>query len=172
MSILTRFSEILTQEQIECAIHPPTTEVPQEVLLIALGVDSHQREQTIQVTAQEQMLDINPSQSNTQYYRVQFYYTFPFPISETAFMQVNSLVLFLNHHFDFPGIEVDELYNQLSYRYVWMTTQNIDNKLFISVIGMISLMIELFSVPLEKVANGTATFNDLLEEMMHNKKDF
>ncbi|MBA3723227.1 MAG: hypothetical protein H0W88_12615 [Parachlamydiaceae bacterium] len=165
--MLKQIQIILDQEKFECSLINATEESPQDHLIIFLGTDGKNREKILEITAQEQILNPEKKPSARTYYRIQFKYLFPFQVKDEAFNQVAGLVLFLNQQVDFPGLELNELENMISYRYVWLTKGgSVDSMLVLSIIGIIRLLLELFSESLERLAEGQATFNELLEEII------
>lgn len=168
--MLKKIQSFLEQEKFECSILQATDELPYDRLLIFLGLDSQKREQILEITAQEQVFKPEADAKKGQphgYYRIQFQYLYPFAVEDTALNQVGSLILFLNQMSDFPGLELNELENQVSYRYIWLTkASGIDAPLILSIVGIIKLTLELFTASIERLAEGKATFNELLKEVI------
>lgn len=166
--MLKTIQQQLEQAHVNCAYYEPTTEIPFDRILVLLGQDNQQREQIVEITAQEQSLNFeNTSPASTPVYRIQFQLLFPFTVEDLATSQMASLLLFINRLLDFPGLELDELDNQIYYRYVWLTKkQKIDVALILSILGIIVLVLQLFTPAIEAIANGTSTFNELLEEII------
>src|SRR5262249_42511673 len=101
------------------------------------------------------------------FFRVQFQVGLPFNIQPSASGQVASLICYLNRLVELPGFEINEIDLQVFYRYVLMYgEEKFNKKLFISIVGYIMLLIELFGSSLEKIAEGKITFNDLLQQII------
>lgn len=167
--MLRHIQSLLEKEQLECSLVNGTEQSPTDHLLVFLGVDPNtNQEQILEITAQEQALDTKPTKSHSkEYFRIQFHYFFPFPIDDLALNQVGSLLHFLNQTLDFPGLELNELENRISYRYVWLTKGNhIDSTLLICIISVIKFILTLFSGSIERLATGKTTFNELLKEII------
>jgi hypothetical protein len=168
--MLNQIQDILEQEKMDCSLYPATEELPIARLLVFLGNDNQKREQILEISAQQQPFQLKSEESQApsdDYYRIQFHFIFPFKAIDMALPQVASLALFLNQSLDFPGLELNELENQISYRYVWLVKQNgVDSKLVMTIIGIILFFSDLLAPLLERVANGSATFNDLLKEII------
>ncbi len=167
--MLNHIQAILEQEKFSCVLYPATEQPSPARLLVFLGNDYKKREQILEITSQEQQLHKNLTEypSLTPYHRLQFRILFPFEVKEAALNQVASLILFLNQLLDLPGLELNELNNQVSYRYVWLVKEEgIDAKLVLSLVGTILLIMELFTQMIEYLADGTTTFNELLEEVI------
>lgn len=168
--ILKKVENFLSEEGLNAVLVPASEEVPYERILLFLGVDSKGRERFLEMTAQEQIL----SQSlpghhidRKSYHRVQFKSTLPFTIDDLALSQVGSLLHFLNGRLDFPGFELNELDNQVSFRYILLThEEGLDFTLLSTLIGMFTLFIESFAPCIERLAEGNMTFNDLLQEII------
>jgi hypothetical protein len=169
--MLKQIQAMLDQAQFECSIVKAGSEFPQDRLLVFLGVDGKRRERILEITSQEQVVNSEHKSPTKNYFRIQFQYIFPFLTQDLAINQVASLVLFLNHQVDFPGLELDELEGRISYRYVWLTKGNaVDDQLILSLLGIIRLLLDLFAESLERLAEGQATFNELLEEIIQMAK--
>lgn len=165
--MLNRIQKFLEKEQLECSLHPAIDPAFLDRLLVWVGKDFKEREQIIEITSQEQPFHLTTPTSE-HYYRIQFSYLFPFKVEDLAIPQVASLLLFLNQLLDFPGLELNELENQVAYRYVWLTsTKGLDSLLAVSLIGLIALILDLFTQSIERLADGSTTFNELLEEVIH-----
>lgn len=169
--MLKQIESTLIKEEFQCSIIQATEENPEDHLLVFLGLDAKEREQLLIITAKQQEVekkDLPAVSEPTDFFIVQFYYTFPFLVKEIATSQVSGFTLFINQMVDFPGFEFNELENRLYYRYVWITkTSGFDPQLIMSIIGIISLFLELFSATFERLAENEITFNQLLEEMVH-----
>lgn len=172
--MLKQIQGILEKEKFECSIIQATEKHPQDRLLIFLGLDAKKREQILEITAQQQVFQPDTStdtSSSKGYFRIQFQHLFPFSVDDMALNQVGSLILFLNHMSDFPGLDLDELDSQVSYRYVWLAkATGIDAPLVISLVGNVKLTLELFAPSLERLASGETTFNALLQEVIQIAK--
>ena len=161
-------------------------------ILVFLGADADNREQFLEISAQEQILspESNPSMDSTgssgssgssgslgrsAYYRVQFQYMFPFKVDDLPLTQVGTFIHFLNRLIDLPGFELDELENQTYYRYVWLTKEDaVDFIILNGIINMIGLSLIFFSQNLERLGTGKTSLNELLKEVIdittHYKK--
>lgn len=161
--VLDLIENFLEKEEFDCTRIPSSLELPYERLLVFIGLDYEKREQILEIVAQEQ-LQISDQE---KYYRIQFQLSFPFKVENLALNQVGSLILFLNQLVDFPGLELHELNNQVVYRYVWLAKKSgIDSKLITSIVGIVMLLLELFTPSIERLAQGNTTFNELLEEVI------
>lgn len=170
--MLKQIFSILESNNIEASIVKTTSpDIIHERLMVFLGIDSKNREQILEITTQEQILTPEKTQPHTSsqkdYYRIQFLYKFPFDCKDEALNQAGNLLHFLNQTADFPGLELNELENKISFRYVWLTkTEAIDSFIIVSLIGVIQLIVALFSESIEKVASGEKSYNELLQEVI------
>lgn len=166
--MLKQIKALLDQEKYESSIIKGGKDLPfYDRLLVFIGIDSKKRERILEISSQEQILHPEQKSSPKGYFRIQFQYFFLFAVEDTAMNQVANLLLFLNQQIDFPGLELNEVENKISYRYVWLTKGNgIDHVLILSIVGIIRLLLDLFTDTLERVAEGKTTFNELLEEIV------
>ena len=167
---LSQFQKIIREEEFDCSLVEATEIVPYDRLIVFLGLDEKERERILEVTIlkQEFMKGLDLLDENGPvFFRVQFNVGFPFGIKPEATSQVSSLICYLNRLMELPGFEMDEISLQLSYRYILLYgEEKFNKKLLISIVGLIMLLLELFSSTLERVAVGEATFNKLLEEII------
>jgi hypothetical protein len=172
--MLKQIQSILDKEKFESTLlHASKEGFPYDRILLFLGTDSKKREQLLEITAQEQILKSSEQTSPAdhpakKYFRTQFRHVFPFSVEEMALGQIASLIAFLNQTSDFPGFELNELNNEVSFRYVWLTKGSaVDTTLIVSMIGIIQMVLTLFGQSIERVANGGTTFNELLKEVIN-----
>lgn len=171
--MLTQLQQVYDKENYPCTYINGNAESPIDQLLLYIGKDYKEREQLIQITSQEQELaaEITKSAHVERYFRVQFKFSYPFTVEQIALGQISSLVHFINNQADFPGFELDELENRISFRYVWLLSgKSVDSLLVKSLTGIITLLVSMFCESLEKVSSGKATFDDLLKEIIDTAK--
>lgn len=170
MEFLKQFEKVLTEEEFDCSFLEATDAVPYERLLIFLGVDEKERERVLEVTAIKQVFMQGLDFSNPQepdFFRIQFQIAFPFNIHPQAVSQVSSLICYLNRLVELPGFEMNEIDLQLFHRYILLYgEEKFNKKLCLSIVGLIMLLLELFTATVEKVAAGETTFNQLLEQII------
>lgn len=168
--ILKQIASILSPEKVETAYIPASEGAIQPRLIAFLGNDYQKRERILTITAQEQVL---PNKEKSEYIRVQFQITFPFQMQDKAVFEVGSLLHLINRLMELPGFEMDELENKLFYRYVLLShhPEQVPT-LYISILGLIMMILDLFTETIEKIAAGQSTFNDLLEEILEISKQF
>lgn len=167
---LTQFEQTLKLEEFDCSLVEANEVIPYQRLLVFLGLDKKERERILEITALKQEfikgLDLSESHGS-DLFRVQFQVGFPFNIQSEATAQIASLICYLNRQIELPGFEMNEIDLQLFYRYILLYGEKKFNKqLCISIVGLIMLLLELFTSTLERVSSGEATFNDLLEEII------
>lgn len=166
MHTLKDLEAALKNENYDSHFLEPMDEFPYERLLAFLGVDYKKREKILEVTLQQQEFAEGDSHA-PGYVRLQFQSTLPFDVNELFTSQVASLLLFLNHLLELPGFEMSEVDSKVRYRYVLLTdSQGVDAKVCFAIIGIIILILDLFTETIEKVASGEMTFNELLENIL------
>lgn len=162
---LNDLKQALSEERLNCSMVG-------EHLLVYIGHDAKGRDQVLHLHAVEQIMDKTLSKNpQTSYFLVQFRYQFPFKITPGTASEVSSLLLFLNHLLELPGLELSELEDAIFYRYVlFYGEKRIHTDMFLAIIGVIGLILELFHESIEKLATGELTFNDLLEKVLEISK--
>lgn len=167
--ILKNMQAVLDQANFTCSIFPASESSPLEQLVVFAGLDQKEREKVIEIVAREQQFDPNmlKEQLNDHYYRIQFTAKLPFEVEPLALNQTGSVILFLNQLMDWPGFELNELTNQVSYRYNWLMKESaLDSRLLMTIVGSILLNLDMFSDTIEQIASGHSTFNELLESIV------
>ncbi|MCE2983190.1 MAG: hypothetical protein LW832_06455 [Parachlamydia sp.] len=165
---LAHIQKILEKAQILCTLLPESDSFLTETLLVSFGLDAKQKEKTLFIQAFPMKLDTAQLKSEPidSAYRIQFTCPFHFEALNAAMNQTASLLLFLNQLIDWPGFELNELTNKISYRIVWLVKESaLDAQQILTLIGSIVLTTDLFSEAIEKIALGHSTFNDLLSEV-------
>lgn len=165
---LENLKKMLVNEQFECSLEPELKAPPYGKILVFLGNDPLERERILEITVNHQMLgDAQKLPAASQYCRIQFELKLPYMMKEHAGNEVASLLAFLNRMLELPGFELDEVNSRIYYRYVLLTAQGVEDKMMIcGIIGAILMLLEIFSGTIEQVAEGSRSFNDLLEEML------
>lgn len=137
-------------------------------LALFVGVDSRERERMVEITMKDQ-IEMNARSHKPEsghYCTLHFQFTFPFRANDLTLIDTARLVAFLNRNFEMPGLEYDEISGTLLYRHsMLLNKNNVDMESLTITIGMIMLFVELFSDPIEQVALGKMTTNEILESV-------
>lgn len=171
---LERLEKLMSSENLDCALLDKTDEIPYDRLLIYLGNDYKMRERVMEITLQEQEFgeSLKKQPEKKSYLRIQFQVPLSFQIRELFTQQVASLLLFLNRYLELPGLEMSEVDSKIFYRYVLLTDADaFDNKICLAIVGFITLILEVFTETIEKIADGSKTFNELLEDVIKITKE-
>lgn len=162
---LRQIEMMLQQEGYNCSLEPYSKAPPFGRLLVFLGNDHQDRERILEITTQIQ--ELGEALSEQSYLRIQFELSLPFTVKPFMTNDVNSLFAFLNRMLELPGFELDEMNDLLFFRYVLLTSkEKVDALLLKGIIGLILMHVEIFSKPIEHVATGDNTFNDVLENVL------
>ena len=143
--------------------------VPYERLLVALGNDNSQ-DDTLEITAHPQSFEgaFTKKDLPDSYYLLQFQYVLPLEVSPDTFNQISNCLHFFNRLIHCPGYELDELSDQVIYRYVWFIKKSgIDPFLLMQVIGNIQLCFNMFRPYIKEIAEGKYTLEDILKKVIH-----
>lgn len=169
--LLKKIEGILIDDQLDCSYVPISSEVPYDRLLVFFGLDYKERVKTLEITLQKQELgqSIVPNKKTIDagLVRVQFQVKLPFPIASLSATEVASLLHFLNRFLELPGYEMSELDEEVYFRYIWITHQDVlTPPLLLSIVGIILMNIDLFTQSIESVASGEKNYSQLLENML------
>jgi hypothetical protein len=166
MTILTRIQQILEEKEQISSLITATPDIPYDRILLYLGRDANKNEEALEITAASQ--SFLPSDSeNESYELIQFQYVLPCEVSAATTLKVSSSLHFINRLLHCPGFELEELSDQILYRYTWFIKENtLDPNLLIQVLGNIQLCIEMFSPFIQDIAAGRYTLEDILEKVI------
>ncbi|WP_075883003.1 hypothetical protein [Candidatus Protochlamydia sp. W-9] len=175
--VLQRISSLLKETFFDCSYVAASEIEPFDYLIAIAETNSKEKRKMIKIMAFEQQLD--PSMlkkiDKDRCFRIQFLHQLPFEVTPLAVNQIASLLLFLNQNLDWPGFELDELNNRLTYRYNWLIKESaIDTAQLTIITGNLLLSLDMFNDPIKQIADGQLTFNELLRgiaEFGHRTKN-
>ena len=164
---LDKIKSLLERGGFECPISS-SEETPPNRLCVLLGPDPQKRIRMLEIRITPQKIGPGAviTDPHSLPHRIQFHVQLPFSVRDMALRQVGSLLLFLNPCLDVPGFELHEVQGRVIYRYVWIAYPSVvDYPAVMSMMSVIMLNISLFSETIESLANGKASFCDLLTEL-------
>lgn len=167
--LLSTIKKELDKQEFESTLSSPDAMHPLERLVVSLGPDNKNRTRALEICVFQLVIpkEIANQHAQASPIRVQFKVGLPFKIDDLALNQVASLLLFINPFLELPGFELNELTNVVSYRYIWLLKEHLyDSELLGHIMGAIILTLNLFADMIELLADGKATFNDLLEQII------
>jgi hypothetical protein len=136
-------------------------------IIVDLGKDYLIRERILEILCRP--MDVNlelDSSPLNRHYSITFQVKLPFEVQNLTLTQVASLLLFINQLSDWPGFQLDELQNQVSFRYVWLVKEPLDDSfLLFNIVGNILLNLDIFSETIEQVASSRLTFDEVLKQI-------
>lgn len=137
-------------------------------ILVLLGFSPNREEYILEISATPLLEPKTlPPQKFSPYYQIDFVIPIPLKISTAGRRELLSLIQFLNRLLDWPGFVLDELHDQLSYRYVWLTKESgWEERSFGLLLGTIELYMKLFSEILQSVGEGRSSVEALLEQVL------
>lgn len=166
MTILSHMQQLLEEKGQTCTFMQSSKEFPHDRLLVLITVQQDKPEEMLEIVAYPQQLPAALAKKET-YYLVQFHYQFPLKVPSAHFEQVSSSLHFFNRLLHCPGFELDELKDQMLYRYSWfIKSSGLDSLLLMQVIGSIQLSLSLFGAYIQDIAHGRKTLEDVLEQVI------
>jgi hypothetical protein len=171
MTILSHIQNLLEEQKRECTLIPPSSASPQERLLVLMNI--HNREDAIEITAHLQQIPDHIAHEIVAepFYLIQFQSLLTIQVPPTTFSAVSNSLHFFNRLSQCPGFELDELSDQVLYRYVWFVKENgFDSFLLMQILGTIQLYLEMFSPHIQEIAKGAYTLPDVLEQVLQLAK--
>lgn len=96
----------------------------------------------------------------------------PTQLSPSTVPDTARLLHILNKEVDMPGFGMDEMANVVFYRLmIPLHKKHVDEDLFMTYLKAAQNICELFSLPVEAVANGNATLNEILEKVRQAEQE-
>lgn len=174
MQALRVIQQLLEENDFSCHLAAPTSTVPYERLLLAWEPNLPELAQDlIEITAQplQQPEEIQKGEKEASYFLIQFQSICSFDVPASTIKQVSTALHFFNRLLHCPGFELDELNDQVLFRYVWyVSKQGLEAPLLIQIIGSIQLCIKLFSPSIKGLAEGEYTLEEILEKVVQLSK--
>lgn len=148
-------SEALSIDQLLISLAPDEKERPR--LLIVRSIDQD-------LCSQDDAIEINVPKKC--YYQLQFIVSLPFTVSDSHISDLARLLLLLNKGMELPGFELSEVDRHVFFRTATVFSEDcLDQRIILSYIGMIEMLLDAFSENLEAVATGTRSFRSILDEI-------
>jgi hypothetical protein len=163
-NILKNIEKIVKDFKLDATLISATEKQPFDNLIIFIGTDKINRPFVLNITAENQILD--PKQDSS-IFKVSFRIKLPFKIADFSFSQTSNLIALINHSLELPGFEIDEIENEIFYRYVLLTSDKVLNdEIILGIIGMIKLTLDLHVYSIEIVSSGKMSYDDLLKDAL------
>lgn len=173
MNILPYIQKILDEQDQPCTLMEPSPDFPYERLLVVCGNDKEGKADILEITAHPQFFEGAFTKENhvDSYYLLQFQFVLPIEVSAENFNQISSSLHFFNRLLHCPGFEVDEISDQILYRYVWfIKKKGIDSFLLMQVLGNIQLCFKMFGPYIKDIAEGKYQLEDILQQVVNLTK--
>ncbi|MBA3238470.1 MAG: hypothetical protein H0T62_09025 [Parachlamydiaceae bacterium] len=153
-----------------CTILNKSEFIPVEQLVIELMRDSKERARLLLVRATQQNLSASDALLGIKskiriYQEIQFIVTLPFQVVDEQIPDAARLILLLNKGLELPGFELSESDRLIFFRHAFVVPEDdLDERIFLSLVGMIELVLDAFAETLEKVATGKQSLREVIEE--------
>lgn len=169
--MLKKIQKLLIENDQPCLFKKGDSTNPNDRLLVALSTPQEGDENILEITEFPQAFQGISSKETSDTHLVQFQFTLPIDITPHTFNQVSSALHFFNRLLHCPGFELDELNNQVIYRYCWFIKKAaLDPSLLQQVIGNISLCYKMFIPYIKEIALGKYTLEEILEKVLELTK--
>jgi hypothetical protein len=166
---LNEIKLLLEQKLFNCQILASTETVPIEQLAVKLANDIKDRDQFLVIRAvnqdlssQDALLGIASPPRN--YQELQFIVTLPFFVIDEKITDISRLLLLLNKGIELPGFELSEVDRLIYYKHAFVVPEDdLDERILLSLVGMIQLLLDAFTDIIEAVATGPLSFQKVVE---------
>lgn len=173
MTILAFLQKLLIENDFPSTLFEANDDVPYDRIIVALESPDLNKDNLLEIVVHPQTFEgaFTKKTVSDSYYLIQFQFILPLEISPDTFNQVSSCLHFFNRLLHCPGFELDELSDQVVYRYVWFIKQKgIDAFLLKQVIGNMQLCFNLLSPYIKEIAEGKYTLEQILEKVTQLSK--
>lgn len=167
---LKEIQKFLEEHNFSCTLLPLSEKLPIDQLVIELVRDSQARERVLLIRAARQDLSQNDAllgiTSRPQNYQeLQLIVTLPFYVIEAQIPEVARFILLLNKGMELPGFELSEVDRLIFFRHACVVPEDhLDERILLSIIGMIEILVDTFGSQLEAVATGAQSLQQIVEE--------
>ena len=161
---------LLERANYACEILNKSDKIPIEQLVVGLDQDSKGRPLLLiirnsgqDIANHDALLGITAPYKNYQV--LQFIISLPFLVKDTQISDIARLVCFINKGIEFPGFEFSEVDRLVFFRHAFVVSENeLDERITLSLVGMIQVLVDLFAETFESVANDECTVQDVIED--------
>lgn len=167
---LNLIKDLLERLNYKCKILEKTEAIPANQLVVELDRDIQGRDRYLVIrvanqnlASQDALFGIKSTPRN--YQELQLISSLPFFVNDEKIPDISRLILLLNKGLELPGFEFSEVDRLIYYRYAFVVPEDaLDERILLSIIGMIQFVLEAFNDLFEAVATGTLTFQEVVEE--------
>lgn len=167
---LNEIKKLLETKNYACEILNKSAEIPCDQLVIALELDKKQRSRLLLIRSIKQNLSAADSLTNIKtkhksYKELQFILTLPFLVDTRQIGEIARLILLLNKGMELPGFELSEVDHLIYFRHSFLVPEDqLDERILLTLTGMIEMIVDVFSDILESVATDAKTLREVVEE--------
>lgn len=143
-------------------------------IVATLGPDARERERTLKILPRlQESGEVLKAPADKKNPIVSLQFTSELPFKVKSAKDTASLLHFINNELYLPGFHFDEAEEKIYFRHInYSLISGIDKKVLIGQTGLILLYLDLYMNPIEEVASGKSTFNNIIEEVVKEAKTF
>lgn len=162
---------LLEKTNFKCEILPASDQIPIDQLVVGLGPDEQDRVRYLVIRTAEQDLSsqdtlLGITSSARRYCEIQFHVVLPFRVNIENIPDTARLILLLNKGMELPGFELSEVDQIVLYRHAFVVPEDdLDERIVLSLVGMVQVLLQAFTQPLEIVATGQQSLQAVLESV-------
>lgn len=167
---LVEIKKLLEKFRYTCEMLNKSEEFPIDQLIVKLEDDYQARTQLLIIRASSQNLSSQDARiglkSNARNYQeLQLISTLPFHILDNQIPDLARLILLLNKGMELPGFELSEVDHLIFFRHAFVVPEDdLDERILLSLVGMIELLLSTFTETLEAVAIGNRSLREIIED--------
>lgn len=141
----------------------PVEEIPQEQLVVPLGIDANGEDRAVVIVIQEPELEEGEVEQPDDIRLIKFIGVMVVQVVPDASADMARLISFLNHMVEFPGFIYTETMHSVNFLYALpVVGAGVQGQQLVSVIGLIGSMIDLYQDTIQQIGSGKVSFEDLL----------
>lgn len=166
---LNDIKSLLEKTDFTCEILPASDKIPINQLVAGLGPDTENRVRFLIIRTAEQDLSSHDALLGItapirRYQEIQLLSVLPFQVNAENIPDTARLILLLNKGMELPGFELSEVDGIVLFRHAFVVPEDaLDERILLSLVGMIQMLLDAFTELLEDVATGAQSLQEALE---------
>lgn len=160
---------LLEKTNFKCEILPASDKIPVDQLIVDLGPDEQDRVRLLVIRTAVQDLSsqdflLGTTSPIRKYQEIQLHVVLPFLVNMENIPDTARLILLFNKGIELPGFELSEIDQIVVFRHAFVAPEDdLDERILLSLVGMIQVLLQTFAQTLEAVATGKETLLGVLE---------
>lgn len=162
---------LLKKEEFDCILVESADPVPHEKVVVSLGKGSGDIPQFLDIYYSEQ--PAGPLSTKGFTYKTYTFSTrYSLEYNSDTVYETARFVNLLNTLVEIPGFEINELEQLIRYRYIFLSSAEIEKELLLTIVGMHIFAVDMVLPLIDSIVSGKASFEDILDIVISQFKEF